>query len=664
LESVHIADLGAWCRISFEDGDANPLAFAHHLYVDGIEVRNLVIPDGVMSIGQYAFTGCTNLVSVTLPPSLTSMGTGAFGGCRGLESVHISDLYAWCGINFANGNANPLSLAHHLFLNGGEVQNLFFPSGLTKVGEYAFVGCGGLLSITLPSSVTSIGGNAFYGCNGLTSVAIPSGVTSIGGNAFYGCSGLTSVTIPSGVTSIGNGAFLGCDNLSSLTISGKNWWPADFISSHSITNLVIAEGSTSVEEAAFAGWDGLISVTIPSGVTSIGIEAFSFCKALTTVEMPDGVTSIGEAAFANCENLVSVNIPDSVVNIEGFAFYRCGSLKSMKIPYGVTSIGFRTFLSCTELASVTIPPSVTTIGGEAFVGCVNLTSVIIPYSVTTLESEVFYECSNLKRVYLPDHFREVALDLGLGRKFYYRLFEGVDIDNNLIWVDAEGAAWLEQEESGQSIARSGIISSCATSSVETVLIGPGTLSFDWRVSSNGDGCCRLYIDDVECRAIMSSSTWMTETVTVSNGEHIARWSFTSSSANASDAAFLTRVSWVPAVVVGDLEIPLDWLTECAATIIAAHGGDKAAAAHATAANGMNKVWECYVAGLSPTNAASVFRTVISFDNGEPVVSWEPKLSPEEETKRTYVIEGKANLTDTWSPTNSASRFFRVRVGMP
>ncbi len=90
------------------------------------------------------------------------------------------------------------------------------------------------------------------------------------------------------------------------------------------------------------------------------------------------------------------------------------------------------------------------------------------------------------------------------------------------------------------------------------------------------------------------------------------------------------------------------------------------AAKDTAANGVNKVWECYVAGLVPTNATDVFRAVISISDGKPQISWEPRLSAEEEAKRTYTIEGRESLTDgEWTtPTNAASCFFRVRVTMP
>jgi hypothetical protein len=90
------------------------------------------------------------------------------------------------------------------------------------------------------------------------------------------------------------------------------------------------------------------------------------------------------------------------------------------------------------------------------------------------------------------------------------------------------------------------------------------------------------------------------------------------------------------------------------------------AAKEDAANGVNKVWECYVAGLVPTNATDLFRAVISMKNGEPVIGWEPDLN-EGDTKheRVYTVEGRESLTEgSWGPTNAASRFFRVKVSMP
>ena len=157
-------------------------------------LTSITIPNSVTSIGGYAFECCSGLKAVTIGNSVTSIGKQAFYGCSGLTAVHITNIDAWCRIEFYdNDTSNPLSKAHHLYLNGEEVKDLIIPSRVRSIGHYAFSGCSGLTSVTIPNSVTSIGDGAFYYCSGLTSVTIPNSVTSIGRNAFSGCSGLTSV---------------------------------------------------------------------------------------------------------------------------------------------------------------------------------------------------------------------------------------------------------------------------------------------------------------------------------------------------------------------------------------------------------------------------------------------------------------------------------------
>ena len=228
LKKVIVQDIAAWCGISFGSENANPLYYAHHLYSDeNAEITNLVIPNSVTSIGDWAFSRCSGLTSVTIPNSVTSIGDYTFYVCSGLTSVTI-------------GNS------------------------VTSIGNGAFAGCSGLTSITIPNSVTSIEYGAFSGCSGLTSVTIPNSVTSIGNYAFSSCSGLTSVTIPNSVTSIGSGAFYNCKNLTSVTIPNS---------------------VTSIGSEAFYKCTGLTSVTIGSGVTSIGSSAFDGVDIPTVVSL-------------------------------------------------------------------------------------------------------------------------------------------------------------------------------------------------------------------------------------------------------------------------------------------------------------------------------------------------------------------------------------------
>ena len=88
-----------------------------------------------------------------------------------------------------------------------------------------------------------------------------------------------------------------------------------------------------------------------------------------------------------------------------------------------------------------------------------------------------------------------------------------------------------------------------------------------------------------------------------------------------------------------------------------------AAAWAMASNGLNAVWECYVAGIDPTDRTALFRALISLNGDKPVISWTPKLSAEEESERVYTVFGREALgSGVWiTPTNAASRFFKIGV---
>ena len=294
LNSVHISNLEAWCKISFGGNFSNPLFFAHHLYLNGEEIKDLVIPNTVTRIGNWAFQGCSGLTSVTIPNSVTGIGKGVFQECSNLASVII-------------------------------------PNSVADIEMKAFFRCSSLTSVTIPNSVTSIKDATFYGCNNLASVTIPSSVTSIGSQAFSMCRSLTSVTIPNSVTSIGYLAFSSCPGL---------------------TSIEIPNSVTSIGFRAFNYCTGLTSVVLPNSITFIDDLTFSFCTSLSSVTIPNSVTSIGKSAFNNCISLSSVTIPNSVTSIGNGAFYDCSSLTLVTIPNSVISIGADAFYGCSSLTSV------------------------------------------------------------------------------------------------------------------------------------------------------------------------------------------------------------------------------------------------------------------------------------------------------------------------
>ena len=253
-------------------------------------LESVTIGNGVTFISNSAFYGCSSLESVTMGNGVTSIGNYAFEGCSSIKSVYITDIAAWCNINFTTGTSNPLCYTANLYLNGELVTELIIPDGVTSISKHAFRNCSSLTSVTIPDSVTSIGDYAFYGCTSLTSIAIHDSVAYIGSYAFYGCSSLTSITIPDNVTSIGSYAFYGCSSLTSINIP---------------------DNVTSIDFSAFNGCSSLESVTIGNGVTSIGNFAFNGCSSLTSITIPDSVTYIGQYAFLKCSSLTSVTFKNT-----------------------------------------------------------------------------------------------------------------------------------------------------------------------------------------------------------------------------------------------------------------------------------------------------------------------------------------------------------------
>ena len=228
-------------------------------------MASITIPDGVTSIGEYAFWGCSALTSVTIPDTVTIIGDSAFEDCGALTSITIPD-----GV---------ISIGNSAFAYCRALTDITIPDSVTSIGYSAFWGCSALTSITIPDSVTSIGNSAFEDCGALTSITIPDSVTSIGDAAFSGCSALTSITIPDSVTSIGYSTFWGCSSIEHATMPAM---AIEAIPKDSLTAVILTSGD-SIYDSAFADCSALTSITIPDTVTSIGGFTFSGCFSLAEI---------------------------------------------------------------------------------------------------------------------------------------------------------------------------------------------------------------------------------------------------------------------------------------------------------------------------------------------------------------------------------------------
>ena len=416
LTKAEFASIEALCKMNFGNIDANPLYYAHNLYINGEETAQIVIPETVTSIGNYAFAGCRNMESVTIPNSVTEIGSGAFYDCRALTNIDFASIETLCKINFGNSSANPLSNIHHLYVNGEEITDLVIPESVTSIGSYTFSGCTYLTSVTIPNSVTEIGSGTFSNCSGMTSVRIGNSVTAIGDNAFNGCSSLTEITIGNSVTTIGNDAFSRCSGLTSVTIPNS---------------------VNTIGNGAFNGCSSVTEITIGNSVTKIGNSAFDGCTSLKEITIADGeqLLYLGDGRLDKyyyeeryegglfCETSLEKLYLGRNIYRTGYynPFSRLQTLKNLTIGNSVTEIGSYAFSECTGLTAVTIGSSVSTIGDRAFDGCTGLTSVNLQ-DVNKWSQVNFYDKTSnpiyyTKKFSVGDSDKTVRhLDLDLGDK--------------------------------------------------------------------------------------------------------------------------------------------------------------------------------------------------------------------------------------------------------
>lgn len=317
------------------------------------DITSLTLPEGMTTIGKYAFMNCTSLTSVVIPDTVTSIGICAFEYDSALTSVT-------------------------------------FGSAVEFIGGYAFKECD-LRTVTLPDSLTTIGGSSSngyaFGYNAnLTSVTFGKNLTDLDTYTFFKCEKLNNVAIPSGVTTIGSNTFNGCKALSNVTIP----------------NTV-----TKIESCAFSYCSALTAITLPESVTNISNNAFNN-TGLRSIVIPDSVvtssTDVLSAAFKDCTSLESVTLGTGVTLLNSEIFSGCTSLKTVTINGDVTAIKGSAFSGCTALTEITIPETVTTIAAKAFEGCTALTDIWFEGDAPTFGDS--YSTAVFKSVTATAHYKE------------------------------------------------------------------------------------------------------------------------------------------------------------------------------------------------------------------------------------------------------------------
>lgn len=383
--NVAIDDLTAWCKLDFSNGKSNPLAYNANLILNGETVTDLVIPETIDKINEYAFYGST-IKSLIVNDNIKSIGACAFSESKLLQSAKLSN-------NVAN-------IGSGAFMNCSALASINIPDVLQTISKDTFYKCSSLTEVKIPETVHSIGISAFYECSNLTEIKIPDNVEIIDKNAFYGCSGASSIIFGNKVETIGESAFQNCSKVSELNIPesvvsmGKNV----FNSCSSLLKISLPQSITAIPEGAFMNCQALHEIAIPNSILTIGDNAFNGCGSIISINIPDKVTTIGQSAFYSCSSLEKVVFGKALESIGSQAFRSCSSLQSVNIPDNVTTIGREAFQDCTALTDAVLSNGIREIVDMTFAGCTALESVLIGKNTTKISDTAFQNCTNINKI--------------------------------------------------------------------------------------------------------------------------------------------------------------------------------------------------------------------------------------------------------------------------
>ena len=444
---IKTIEAGAFSKVEIESG-INPL-------------QSIVLPKGITTIGDDAFSYNTSLTSIKIPNTVTSIGKRAFQGCTNLTSIEIPDTVTYIG-DYCFSGCNRLqkiklskkiqTINQRLLQGCSSLTEIEIPEGVKSIGYAAFSSCSKLTTITLPASLTSLSGAAIARLNRLTEIKIADGNNSFkfengillskdGKTMYMALLTLTEINVPNGVVSIVGDTLSGSSatkiilpdtvssNLSGTVFNGMNKLSTIELSSTS-KNLKLVDGNLySYDGKRFIKYMGSSkNFTVPEGVETLDSRCIT--KSMTTLNLPSTLKVIEGWSLESMSGVNLLNIPASVTTMYTYSFHANTKLRvaegnatyksiddvlilnkagtkvimasrnatTYNIPNTVTEIEKNAFYYCTKMISITIPDSVTTIGAGAFYSCSSLKEITIPQSVTSIGADAFVYCGKLMAI--------------------------------------------------------------------------------------------------------------------------------------------------------------------------------------------------------------------------------------------------------------------------
>lgn len=425
-------------------------------YYDAADIKTVVIPATVKSIGSAAFSCLFDLESVTFLGAIPDVAEDAFDVsgtyCDYItfycQDAYMTELTLLLGelslstdwevekIGGSTGPVDPdpvnpsddafetevnadgtVTISKYNVPEGG-VSAVTIPETIdgktvTGIGENAFESAFTMkmeVTVKLPGTITSIGAHAFDNCRGLKAIQLSENLESIGAYAFYYCNALESIELPEGLEVIGSAAFQYCNSLTEVTIpasatdvavtdSTKNDFAFNMCSG--ITKFQVAEGNPKYcndDEGVLFSKDMTTLLAYPLGRTA------------TSYAIPEGVKTIGNAAFKQYQGgscaLTSVSFPNSLETVENNAFMS-QSLTEISVPASVKEWGSGVFQLNANLKTVHINEGITEIPAYFFYGLDNVTEITLPSTLKVIGERAFDRC-NITSIDLPDGLEEIG----------------------------------------------------------------------------------------------------------------------------------------------------------------------------------------------------------------------------------------------------------------
>lgn len=420
-------------RVIITDAAKIPFgAFSHTAITD------VVINDGITSIGAQAFYNCKKLERIFIPDTVDYILDQAFFDCDNLIiycqeeqkpilwnknwkqdsvltywTIKREDLAYEQGIYFLISDSDTISITSYKSQQENVViPELIYGMPITAINSVAFNNLSTMKSLLLSDSLISINKGAIKNCKNLTDLTLPFvgnkkndltnshfgyifGAINASSNKDYVPMSIKNVTISKG--DIAPGAFMECKGLQSVTLpeDAKEIGESAFRDCTWLQTIEMFDTLSTIGEYAFSNCESLIGITFSENLTSIGKHAFNKCISLTEIHLPDNIISIQEYTFNACSSLVTVSFPFKLQTIGKRAFSECSSIIQLNFPSKLNRIEDFSFYACQSLLSVNLPDSLSSIAEWSFQGCISLINIYIPSNVTSIGEQAFTDCNNL-----------------------------------------------------------------------------------------------------------------------------------------------------------------------------------------------------------------------------------------------------------------------------